>query len=116
MDPLGLVFALLVYLLSVYDSAWLLLIMPSSEFCCAIMSKPLSYTFWHHIFLSFFTQIRRLRIQQRIKNAELGISNEEPEGELPDFPSFIPFLPPLVSRPLPDPKLLCNSILILYTP
>jgi hypothetical protein len=38
-----------------------------------------------------------LRIQQRIKNAELGISVEEPLGELPDFPSFIPFLPPLVS-------------------
>ncbi|KAK3158607.1 hypothetical protein QOZ80_2AG0139320 [Eleusine coracana subsp. coracana] len=40
-------------------------------------------------------EIRRLRIQQRIKNAELGISVEEPLGELPDFPSFIPFLPPL---------------------
>lgn len=40
-------------------------------------------------------EIRRLRIQQRIKNAELGISIEEPERELPDFPSFIPFLPPL---------------------
>ncbi|KQK00567.1 hypothetical protein BRADI_3g50330v3 [Brachypodium distachyon] len=40
-------------------------------------------------------EIRRLRIQQRIKNAELGISVEEHEGELPDFPSFIPFLPPL---------------------
>jgi hypothetical protein len=36
-----------------------------------------------------------LRIQQRIKNAELGISVEEPDRELPDFPSFIPFLPPL---------------------
>ncbi|KAF0933814.1 hypothetical protein E2562_019271 [Oryza meyeriana var. granulata] len=40
-------------------------------------------------------EIRRLRIQQRIKNVELGISVEAPEGELPDFPSFIPFLPPL---------------------
>ncbi|KAG8071654.1 hypothetical protein GUJ93_ZPchr0006g45639 [Zizania palustris] len=40
-------------------------------------------------------EIRRLRIQQRIKNVELGISVEVPEGELPDFPSFIPFLPPL---------------------
>jgi hypothetical protein len=37
-----------------------------------------------------------LRIQQRIKNAELGISVDEPDRELPDFPSFIPFLPPLV--------------------
>ncbi|CAN6245350.1 unnamed protein product [Urochloa humidicola] len=41
-------------------------------------------------------EIRRLRIQQRIKNAELGISVEEPDRELPDFPSFIPFLPPLL--------------------
>nr|XP_010919771.1 protein ORANGE, chloroplastic [Elaeis guineensis] len=40
-------------------------------------------------------EVRRLRIQQRIKSAELGISNEERENELPDFPSFIPFLPPL---------------------
>lgn len=38
-----------------------------------------------------------MRIQQRIKNVELGISVDVPEGELPDFPSFIPFLPPLVS-------------------
>ncbi|URE30833.1 KH domain [Musa troglodytarum] len=40
-------------------------------------------------------EVRRLRIQQRIKNAELGIFNEKQENELPDFPSFIPFLPPL---------------------
>lgn len=40
-------------------------------------------------------EVRRLRIQQRIKNAELGILIEEQENELPDFPSFIPFLPPL---------------------
>ncbi|EEF51633.1 protein ORANGE, chloroplastic [Ricinus communis] len=40
-------------------------------------------------------EVRRLRIQQRIKNAELGILQEEQENELPNFPSFIPFLPPL---------------------
>ncbi|XP_057860810.1 protein ORANGE, chloroplastic isoform X2 [Cryptomeria japonica] len=40
-------------------------------------------------------EIRRLRIQQRIKNAELGIMNSEVENEMPNFPSFIPFLPPL---------------------
>ncbi|XP_063946750.1 protein ORANGE, chloroplastic isoform X2 [Daucus carota subsp. sativus] len=45
-------------------------------------------------------EVRRLRIQQRIKNAELGISNEEPETELPNFPSFIPFLPPLLELKL----------------
>ncbi|XAR71840.1 hypothetical protein NMG60_11018276 [Bertholletia excelsa] len=42
-------------------------------------------------------EVRRLRIQQRIKSAELGILNEEQENELPNFPSFIPFLPPLSS-------------------
>lgn len=41
-------------------------------------------------------QVRRLRVQQRLKNAELGIFIEEQE-DIPDFPSFIPFLPPLVS-------------------
>ncbi|KAL6008332.1 hypothetical protein ACLOJK_033841 [Asimina triloba] len=41
-------------------------------------------------------EVRRLRIQQRIKSAELGILKEQQENELPDFPSFIPFLPPLV--------------------
>ncbi|XP_042501679.1 protein ORANGE, chloroplastic isoform X2 [Macadamia integrifolia] len=45
-------------------------------------------------------EVRRLRIQQRIKNAELGILNEEQENELPNFPSFIPFLPPLSSANL----------------
>nr|AFK46260.1 unknown [Lotus japonicus] len=45
-------------------------------------------------------EVRRLRIQQRIKNAELGIFNEEQENELPNFPSFIPFLPPLTSANL----------------
>ena len=44
-----------------------------------------------------YVQVRRLRIQQRIRNAELGILKEVQENELPNFPSFIPFLPPLVS-------------------
>ena len=44
----------------------------------------------------FVLQVRRLRIQQRIKSAELGIIQDEQENELPSFPSFIPFLPPLV--------------------
>lgn len=46
---------------------------------------------------SLILQVRRLRIQQRIKSAELGIIDEEQENELPNFPSFLPFLPPLVS-------------------
>ncbi|KAJ6358562.1 hypothetical protein OIU76_000303 [Salix suchowensis] len=45
-------------------------------------------------------EVRRLRIQQRIKNTELGISNESQENELPNFPSFIPFLPPLSAENL----------------
>lgn len=49
-------------------------------------------------FLLCFMQVRRLRIQQRLKSAELGILREEQENELPDFPSFIPFLPPLVCQ------------------
>ncbi|KAK1305534.1 hypothetical protein QJS10_CPA10g01007 [Acorus calamus] len=44
--------------------------------------------------------VRRLRIQQRIKNAELGILNDRQENDLPDFPSFIPFLPPLTTENL----------------
>ncbi|XP_027353738.1 protein ORANGE-GREEN, chloroplastic isoform X2 [Abrus precatorius] len=45
-------------------------------------------------------EVRRLRIQQRIKSAELGILKEEQENELPNFPSFIPFLPPLLELKL----------------
>ncbi|XP_071929796.1 protein ORANGE-GREEN, chloroplastic-like isoform X2 [Coffea arabica] len=45
-------------------------------------------------------EVRRLRIQQRIKSAELGILKEEQETELPNFPSFIPFLPPLLELKL----------------
>ncbi|CAI0383981.1 unnamed protein product [Linum tenue] len=45
-------------------------------------------------------EVRRLRIQQRIKSAEVGISDQEPESDLPDFPSFIPFLPPLTAANL----------------
>ncbi|XP_022737112.1 protein ORANGE-GREEN, chloroplastic-like isoform X2 [Durio zibethinus] len=45
-------------------------------------------------------EVRRLRIQQRIKSAELGILKEERENELPNFPSFIPFLPPLLELKL----------------
>ncbi|KAH0908808.1 hypothetical protein HID58_032129 [Brassica napus] len=45
-------------------------------------------------------EVRRLRIQQRIRNTELGIIDEEQEHELPNFPSFIPFLPPLLELKL----------------
>lgn len=56
-------------------------------------------------------EVRRLRIQQRIKNAELGILNEEPEIELPNFPSFIPFLPPLTSANLKQYYATCFSLI-----
>ncbi|XP_078163751.1 protein ORANGE, chloroplastic-like [Carex rostrata] len=56
-------------------------------------------------------EIRRLRIQQRIRNAELGILNEEQENELPDFPSSIPFLPPLTPANLKIYYAVCFSLI-----
>nr|CAD1844969.1 unnamed protein product [Ananas comosus var. bracteatus] len=56
-------------------------------------------------------EVRRLRIQQRIKSAELGILNEEQENELPDFPSFIPFLPPLTPANLKMYYISCFSLI-----
>ena len=56
-------------------------------------------------------EVRRLRIQQRIKSAELGILNEEQENELPNFPSFIPFLPPLTSANLKQYYATCFSLI-----
>ncbi|KAK7312069.1 hypothetical protein VNO77_35628 [Canavalia gladiata] len=56
-------------------------------------------------------EVRRLRIQQRIKSAELGILKEEQENELPNFPSFIPFLPPLTSTNLKQYYATCFSLI-----
>ncbi|PPE01578.1 hypothetical protein GOBAR_DD01365 [Gossypium barbadense] len=56
-------------------------------------------------------EVRRLRIQQRIKSAELGILKEEREIELPNFPSFIPFLPPLTSANLKVYYATCYSLI-----
>ncbi|KAF4358429.1 hypothetical protein CsatB_009029 [Cannabis sativa] len=56
-------------------------------------------------------EVRRLRIQQRIKSAELGVSKNEREVELPDFPSFIPFLPPLTSANLKQYYASCFSLI-----
>nr|DAD47642.1 TPA_asm: hypothetical protein HUJ06_017579 [Nelumbo nucifera] len=56
-------------------------------------------------------EVRRLRIQQRIKSAELGILKEEQENELPNFPSFIPFLPPLGSANLKQYYATCFSLI-----
>ncbi|KAL8247891.1 hypothetical protein R6Q59_009107 [Mikania micrantha] len=56
-------------------------------------------------------EVRRLRIQQRIKSAELGISKDEQDSELPNFPSFIPFLPPLSSANLKLYYATCFSLI-----
>ncbi|CAN4123466.1 unnamed protein product [Withania somnifera] len=56
-------------------------------------------------------EVRRLRIQQRIKSAELGIITDSQENELPNFPSFIPFLPPLTSANLKQYYATCLSLI-----
>ncbi|KAL3373410.1 hypothetical protein AABB24_005413 [Solanum stoloniferum] len=56
-------------------------------------------------------EVRRLRIQQRIKSAELGILTDAQENELPNFPSFIPFLPPLTSANLKQYYATCLSLI-----
>lgn len=56
-------------------------------------------------------EVRRLRIQQRIKSAELGVSKDERDSELPNFPSFIPFLPPLSSANLKVYYATCFSLI-----
>ncbi|KAK9993878.1 hypothetical protein SO802_023581 [Lithocarpus litseifolius] len=60
---------------------------------------------------SHMEEVRRLRIQQRIRNAELGILKEVQENELPNFPSFIPFLPPLTSENLKQYYASCFSLI-----
>ncbi|KAL3647541.1 hypothetical protein CASFOL_008509 [Castilleja foliolosa] len=55
-------------------------------------------------------EVRRLRVRQRMKNKELGIIDEE-QDELPDFPSFIPFLPPLTSANLKQYYATCFSLI-----
>ncbi|KAG8390212.1 hypothetical protein BUALT_Bualt01G0060200 [Buddleja alternifolia] len=56
-------------------------------------------------------EVRRLRIQQKIKNDELGIFKEEQGNELPNFPSSIPFLPPLNSENLKQYYATCFSLI-----
>ncbi|KAM7272677.1 hypothetical protein ACFE04_027340 [Oxalis oulophora] len=55
-------------------------------------------------------EVRRLRIQQRIQSAELGILTDHQE-ELPNFPSFIPFLPPLTAANLKIYYASCFSLI-----
>ncbi|XVE63828.1 hypothetical protein DITRI_Ditri07aG0051800 [Diplodiscus trichospermus] len=56
-------------------------------------------------------EVRRLRIQQRIRSDELGILKEDPENELAKFPSFIPFLPPLTSANVKAYYVTCYSLI-----
>ncbi|KAH7439305.1 hypothetical protein KP509_04G055100 [Ceratopteris richardii] len=54
-------------------------------------------------------EVRRLRIQQKIKSAENEAPNED-ENEMPNFPSFIPFLPPLASSTLKQYYIFCFGL------
>ncbi|OIW12024.1 hypothetical protein TanjilG_27321 [Lupinus angustifolius] len=64
--------------------------------------------FWRRL---LFHNVRRLRIQQRIKSTELGIFKDEQDSDLPNFPSFIPFLPPLTSSNLKQYYATCYSLI-----
>ncbi|CAN6565189.1 unnamed protein product [Malus baccata var. baccata] len=66
---------------------------------------------WCNKIFLHMEEVHRLRIQQRIKRAELGAVNEDQENELPSFPSFIPFLPPLSSDNLKQYYAVCYSII-----
>lgn len=54
-------------------------------------SNSSAVTFW-------LPQVRRLRVQQRIKSLSITDENGEQENEMPDIPSSIPFLPHVVSH------------------
>ncbi|KAL3681928.1 hypothetical protein R1sor_024884 [Riccia sorocarpa] len=57
-------------------------------------------------------EVRRLRIQQKIKNAEQGtVLDEEEEDDVPEFPSSIPFLPPLTSATLKQYYATCFALI-----
>lgn len=65
-------------------------------------------------------EVRRLRIQQRIKSAEQGLDSNDPSNdneEMPEYPSSIPFLPPLTTATLKQYYATCLvlvSIIILF--
>lgn len=65
-------------------------------------------------------EVRRLRIQQRIKSVEQGVDTKEPGAdneEMPSYPSSIPFLPPLTNATLKQYYATCFalvSIIILF--
>ncbi|KAH7423779.1 hypothetical protein KP509_12G073300 [Ceratopteris richardii] len=59
-------------------------------------------------------EVRRLRIQQRLKSREQEIKNDDDddENEMPSFPSFIPFLPPLSTATLRQYYTFCFSLVV----
>ncbi|MCO5603950.1 hypothetical protein L7F22_058107 [Adiantum nelumboides] len=54
-------------------------------------------------------EVRRLRIQQRIKSGENEVTNDA-ENEMPSFPSFIPFLPSLSTATLRQYYIFCCGL------
>lgn len=54
-------------------------------------------------------EVRRLRIQQRIKTAEHDMQDVD-DNEIPNFPSFIPFLPPLTTTTLKQYYIFCFGL------
>jgi hypothetical protein len=65
----------------------------------------------NRIFL-LMEEVRRLRIQQRVKSAEQNLQLEAEESDdIPAFPSFIPFLPPLTTQTLKNYYLVCFSLI-----
>lgn len=65
------------------------------------------------VFIFDFMQVRRLRVQQRIKCRELVQKSGEEENEMPDMPSTIPFLPPMVIFPPPFFEYMLKMICML---
>eukprot|EP01018_Ginkgo_biloba_P020082 Gb_39394 [translate_table: standard] len=56
-------------------------------------------------------EVRRLRVQQRIKSAERSSMNAEEEDEMPDIPSSIPFLPYVTPSTLKQFYAMCFSFI-----
>ncbi|KAI5056408.1 hypothetical protein GOP47_0028226 [Adiantum capillus-veneris] len=54
-------------------------------------------------------EVRRLRIQQRIKSGQHEVTNDD-ENEMPSFPSFIPFLPSLSTATLRQYYIFCCGL------
>ncbi|CAK9235857.1 unnamed protein product [Sphagnum troendelagicum] len=55
-------------------------------------------------------EVRRLRIQQRIKGREQGVDVTEQDEAMPEYPSSIPFLPPLTTDSLKQYYATCFAL------